>query len=107
MEQYKIYNITDSNEFEITEPLEEFKQLTFTNTSQTAEVTFDLYVKDQYSNPNNAPSIATYYLLRNITIPFGVSLTVGSDEIPYLKENVRKVYMKSHDPSGQLTLIIK
>ena len=106
MKQYKIYNITDSNEFEITEPLEEFNQLTFTNTNNgNQEVTFDLYVQDTYKDPNNLPQQAIYYILRNITIPFGVSLIVGSEEVPYLKENVRELFIKSHHAQGQLTLI--
>jgi len=66
MKQYNIYNITDSNEFALTKPLEEFRQLIFTNTNNgNDDVTFDLYVKDTYKNPNNIPQQKTYYLLRN------------------------------------------
>ena len=107
MQQYKTYNIKNTTDVELTEPLNKFRQITFTNTSNIDPVTFDLYVTDKYQDPNKFPSQEQYFLLKLTKIPVGVSLTIGSEDIPYLIDNVRKVYLKSHSTTGDLTVIIK
>jgi len=110
MKQYQIENIKDDLPHEIVLPevweQNKFSELTFTNTRATGAITLDLYVKDVIFD--SAGLLPIYYLLRNVVIPNGVSLTVGVNEIPYLKENVRSLWLTlTNDGTGSITLIIR
>ena len=94
MSSFYVQTLSNNSETAITNVDVNFRSLTFTNT-HTASVTMSLYVKDS--------SGTSFYFLKDVVLPNGVTLKLENDEFTYDKVNYT-LHAISNNASGKIDI---